>query len=442
MHTKTISVLSLNNFKYLPSYAGFLLKNHLREYAEQTLALCRELNLPLLKALEGMSNEEMVRLGVETSKEFLTYLAQNKAEEQIEASLIRWIKNQLPVIDQKDVGAEDITLLTYVRKKLFLYFMTGYAKDANEIVSLIQEIDLFLTRSETESTNTFIDLLRTRIKEQSYLNEKITNTSPGLIYLFNLAKSSFTFINEAAVDFFGLSQSEFEQLGGKAIKQLVHPDDLHKSVTLLNEIAQSKEDDTWAIEYRLKNYNGEYIWMNNTVSVFKRGDDNMPVEIIGNMINIQKEKETTEKLQEREKELQKSEELYKQAQMLSHIGHYSLDLNSKEIYLTDELKRICDLDLKKEVFQYSEMTAMRHPDDAAMVDKTMKRTFETYEPFDFDFRIITKKGKEKTVHAIGEIMFDGDGKPSKMVGTFQDVTERYEILQKLQLNGCLAGRIL
>ena len=432
MNIQTISALSLNNLKYLPSYAEYLLKNHLREYSEQLLSYSRELNLPLLKAVEGMADEQMVMLGIETSKEFLTCLSQNKAEEQIETSLIRWIKNQLPVIDQKDIGAEDITLFTYIRKKLFLYFITGYTKDVNQIVLLIQEIDLFLTKSETESANTFIDLLRNRVREQSYLNEKITNTSPGLIYLFNLARSSFTFVNEAAIEFFGLSQSEFEQLGGKAIKQLVHPDDLHKSVALLTEIVQSKEDDTWAIEYRLKNYDGEYIWMNNTVSVFKRDDNNTPLEIIGNMINIQKEKETTEQLKQREKDLQKSEELYKQAQMLSHIGHYSLDLNSNKIYLTDELKRICDVDMKKDIFHYNEMTSMRHPDDAAIVEKIMKRAFKTGEPFDFDFRIITKKGVEKTVHAIGEIMVDGDGKPSKMVGTFQDVTERYEILQKLQ----------
>ena len=190
MNIKTASTLSLTNLKYLPSYADYLLKNHLREYAEQMIHSSRKLNLPLLKSLEGMSTEQMIQLSMEGSKEFLTYLAQNKAEEQIEASLIRWIKNQLPVIDQKDVGAEDITLLTYIRKQSLLYFIRDYSKNINEILSLIQEIDLFLSRSETESTNTYIDLLRTRLKEQSYLNEKITNTSPGLIYLFNLFTNS------------------------------------------------------------------------------------------------------------------------------------------------------------------------------------------------------------------------------------------------------------
>jgi PAS domain S-box-containing protein len=432
VHIKTISTLSLRNLKHLPAFAAFILKNHLREYSEQFIHFSREVNLPLLKSFEGMNSEQMIMISMEVNKEFLTYMAQNKAEEQIEASLIRWIKNQLPVIDQKDVGAEDITLITFIRKKLFLYFITAYTKSANNIVSLVQEIDAYLTRSETESVNTYIDLLRSRIREQSYLNEKITNTSPGLIYLFNISTFTFTFINEAGIEFFGLSLPELKDIGNKALEYLIHPDDLPKTIAFLKEVSLSKEEDTWGFEFRLKNYKDEYLWMNNTISIFKRDAGNAPVEIIGNMINIQREKETTEKLKQREKDLEKSGELYKQAQLLSHIGHYSLDLNTKEIYLTDEFKRICDLDMERDVFLYSEMTTMRHPDDAEMVAATMKRTFETYEPFDFDFRLITKKGNQKTVHAIGEIMFDDEGKAIQLVGTFQDVTERYEILEQLK----------
>ncbi len=432
MHIKTVSTLSLSNLKHLPSYAAFLQQNHLREFAERMVHLTRELNLPLLKAFGGMSNEQLFMASLEASKELLTYLAQNKAEEQIESSLIRWVKNQLPVLHQKDVGAEDITLISFIRKHLLLFFVTGYTKDANDIVALTQEIDIFITRSETESINTYIDLLRNRVREQSYLNEKITNTSPGLIYLFNFSISGFVFINQAGIDFLGLTADEIKGLGNKALKELIHPDDFERTTNFLAEVSRSKDDDTWWIELRLKNYAGEYLWMNNTISIFKRDADGVPLEIIGNMINIQTEKETTEKLRQRENELEKSEELYKQAQLLSHIGHYSLDLKTKKIYLTEELKRICDLELDKEVFDYSEVTVLRHPDDAEMVAGIMKKAQELYEPFDFYFRLISKKGIQKTVHAIGEIMFDAAGKADKMVGTFQDVTERYEILEELQ----------
>jgi PAS domain S-box-containing protein len=432
VHTQTQPLLSVSNLKHLPSYAGYLLKNRLRSYVEFTLHLSQKLNLPLLKALGSMNDEQIVSLGMETSKEYLTYLAQNKAEEQIETSLIKWIKNQLPVIDQKDVGAEDITLLSYVRKQAFLHFITEYTNDIQEIVALIEEIDLFITRSETESTNTFIDLLRNRIREQSYLNEKITNTAPGIIYLFDLSSSSITFINKTAEEFFGITLRDFIRLGSKALETFIDPNDLERATNVLKEIANAREDDVWSIEYRLKNHEGEYVWVSNTMSIFKRNDEGMPAEMIGNIITIQKEKVITEQLKQREEELRQSEELYKQAQLLSHIGHYSLDLKTKEVFLTEELKRICDFDLNKDVFHYSEFISMRHPEDAERVDRTMKHTFTTYEPFDFDYRIVTPDGNKKTIHAIGEVMFDKEGNASKLVGTFQDVSERYEILEKLR----------
>jgi len=152
VHIKTQPALNLHNLKYLPSYAGYLLKNRLRQYSEHILQLSRQLNLPVLKALDGISDEQLMLLGIESSKVYLSYLAQNKAEEQIEASLIRWIKNQLPVIDKKDVGAEDITLMTYIRKNTFLYFISEYYTSTKEIVALVGEIDIFLTSSETEAT--------------------------------------------------------------------------------------------------------------------------------------------------------------------------------------------------------------------------------------------------------------------------------------------------
>ena len=77
MFIKTVSTLSLRNLKHLPSFAAYIIKNHLREYAERIIHVSRELNLPMLKALEALGNEQMLMISIETSKEFLNYLAQN-----------------------------------------------------------------------------------------------------------------------------------------------------------------------------------------------------------------------------------------------------------------------------------------------------------------------------------------------------------------------------
>ena len=57
-----------------------------------------------------MSNEELVDMGKRSAEEFLNYLAQNKASEQIDVSLKKWFENQLPKIDKNDML---ITQLNY-----------------------------------------------------------------------------------------------------------------------------------------------------------------------------------------------------------------------------------------------------------------------------------------------------------------------------------------
>lgn len=424
VHTQIGATLSLTNLQYLPVFAEYLL-GRLREYAEQQVLLSRKLELPLLKSLGDRTDEQLILLAVETSREFLTYLAKNKAEEQIEQSLIRWIKNQLPHIDQKDIIAEDITLMNYIRKQNFLYFINDYTKDPRQILALIQEIDMFLTRSETESANTYIDLLRNRIREQSYLNEKITNTSPGIIYLFNIETRSISFANQTAEEFFGLKNTEIIALGNTVLQHLIYTDDIEPTLNLLNEISGTKEAEDWTLEFRLRNKEGHYLWMRNYISVFKRNEKGFPLEIIGNILNIHVEKETAQQLKQ-------SEERYKQASRLSRIGHFTLNLITNGLYFTEELNRIYEFPPEMKHHKYEDIIRLRHPDDVRIVRENLKTAVDTRQPFDFYYRIITKEGNEKTLHTQGGLVFDKNGSPFELVGTVQDVTERQKLIQRLQ----------
>jgi PAS domain S-box-containing protein len=221
-------------------------------------------------------------------------------------------------------------------------------------------------------------------------------------------------------------------MGTEAHHSIVHPDDLPKTFDVFQEISQSRDKEIWSYEYRLKNEQGSYIWMCNTICIFKKDDAGFPIEIIGNVINIHSEKEVNEQLLKRKEELKISEELYKQAQALSHIGHFALHLKSNNLYLTEELKRIYDLDLSKDKFEYNDIIDLRHQEDAELVTEKIENTLKSYEPFDFEYRIITTKGVEKVVHAIGEIKFDEEGQADQLVGTIQDVSEQHKILEELQ----------
>jgi hypothetical protein len=172
VHTRNNSNLSISNLNHLPSYAAYLIKHKLNEYASYQLQLSRELKLPLLQALSHLTEAQISAIILQSANEYLSFLSENKAAEQINNSLSKWMNNQLPQIDQKDVSAEDITLVAYIRKKVFLHFINQYTSDQQVLVALIEEIDLFLLKGETEYANMYINLLRDRIQEQAYLSEK------------------------------------------------------------------------------------------------------------------------------------------------------------------------------------------------------------------------------------------------------------------------------
>ena len=64
--------------------------------------------------------------------------------------------------------------------------------------------------------------------------------------------------------------------------------------------------------------------------------------------------------------------------------------------------------------------------------KYMQWSAETLLPHDFFYRIILKDGRQKILHAKGEIKLDNNGVPVEMFGTLQDVTEQKEKEKELE----------
>ncbi len=62
----------------------------------------------------------------------------------------------------------------------------------------------------------------------------------------------------------------------------------------------------------------------------------------------------------------------------------------------------------------------------------MQLSAETLMPHDFYYRIILKDGRQKILHAKGEIKLDGNQKPVEMFGTLQDVTEQKKREKELE----------
>ena len=222
MPTSTDSLV----FRYLPAYAAFIRDNHLIPYISEQIRVSRETNIPILKFLEGISDEQLIAMGIENHKTFLTNAENNALRQHIEQSLKKWAADQLGIMKREEITAEDIMLAGYIRKKALQKFLPSYTTDVSEAVSIINEIDILTVEADMMATNVYIQLLKDRISEQAFFTEVLSNTTPGLNYIFDLKERAVKYANKNAAKFFGNTPEEMKEMGAAIITDKTFPDDV------------------------------------------------------------------------------------------------------------------------------------------------------------------------------------------------------------------------
>lgn len=112
----------------------------------------------------------------------------------------------------------------------------------------------------------------------------------------------------------------------------------------------------------------------------------------------------------------------------------------------DELRRIFGF---AEHFtpSYQNFLDTLHADDVYKVQKDIKKALNRNEIYDTEFKIIKPDGDIRNIHARGVAKVDNNGKPTNLIGTTQDITERKQLeeqlrqAQKTEALGVLAGGI-
>ncbi|MFP3853234.1 MAG: PAS domain S-box protein, partial [Anaerolineales bacterium] len=125
--------------------------------------------------------------------------------------------------------------------------------------------------------------------------------------------------------------------------------------------------------------------------------------------------------------LEESERQLEEAQRVAHIGSWEWDLENDELSWSKELKRIYGRDL--ESFQPTiEAYLDSIPDEERdRVAKTIDRSFETGEPLELEHRIVRPDGEIRTIYARGQVQIDAEGKPIRLHGIGQDITDRVHL---------------
>lgn len=111
-------------------------------------------------------------------------------------------------------------------------------------------------------------------------------------------------------------------------------------------------------------------------------------------------------------------------QRLGKIGHWQVDLNTKKLFWSDEVRKIHGLGPDDPLPSIENGINFYHPDDRVTVENAINTCIETGNPFQFTLRLIDTEGRTRMVEAAGTRITDGEGRPSRLIGIFRDVTEQ------------------
>jgi len=121
--------------------------------------------------------------------------------------------------------------------------------------------------------------------------------------------------------------------------------------------------------------------------------------------------------------LMKSRQSLAEAQRIARLGNWEWNIVANELRWSDEIYRIFGLDSEEFSVTYEFFLGIVHPDDRELVDRSVNEALHGRKPYLIDHRIVMSDSTIRIVHEAGEVFFDQYGKPVRMVGTIQDITE-------------------
>ncbi len=135
--------------------------------------------------------------------------------------------------------------------------------------------------------------------------------------------------------------------------------------------------------------------------------------------------------------LRQSEARLNLALSAAHAGTWDWDMTDDQATWSEESYLLFGLKPEDGRPSYKLWLSMVHPDDRAAVQGRVKTLINEYttqpmhETFDLEYRIVRSDGAVRWVNDRGQILYDRDNRPARMIGIVIDVTERKLVEERL-----------
>lgn len=234
---------------------------------------------------------------------------------------------------------------------------------------------------------------------------RLVDALPGLVWTA-LPDGRADFVNRRWLDYTGMVEAE--ALGG-GWYSAIHPDDL--PLVSQHWVRARETGCATEVEARLRRRDGQYRRFILSAAPVTDGSGR-----VTRWCGINTDIEDRARAEEAQALKQITE-----AQRLSQTGSFTADVWADRHYWSEELYRIFEIDPGTTI-SVNLVRDMIHTDDLPEFDSSFARAVAQRTPYDQVFRIATRSGRLKHLHAVAQFADQITGRPL-FIGAIRDVTE-------------------
>lgn len=303
----------------------------------------------------------------------------------------------------------------------------------------VQDEAVLMTRAADGSPRLFQGVMfditaRKEAEAQARESERryrdLTEQVPGIIYVAQIGPDAtgpvFTYVGPQIRDVLGAEaiawRTERDWL------ESIHPDDRERVATLATEPTVSGEP--WISEYRMMRTDGSAVWVRDRGRVLELDAAGHPRVFQGLIEDITDEKTAASDVSEAQDRYRM---LVEQIPAMVYIEEPSRRPGEAHLlYLSPQTESIVGYSPEELTADPSHFQRMLHPEDHERILAANARAELTGEPFDEEYRVITKDGRTIWLHSRAVLVTDDDGRPRYWHGVALDVTERRAAQESLR----------
>ncbi|MDP9296260.1 MAG: PAS domain-containing protein [Actinomycetota bacterium] len=197
---------------------------------------------------------------------------------------------------------------------------------------------------------------------------------------------------------------------------ILHPDDLER--VMAESDRTTEERLPYSQEYRMMARDGRIVWFHDEAVVI-RNERGEPQLWQGVMVDITRQKEAEERLRA-------TQGRYRA--LVEHIPAVtytqSLDASPEDFYISPQALALFGYDPEEWRWTEHFWQDHIHPDDRERVTTEDRRTKESGDRYEIEYRIIAKDGRAVWIHDEATLIADEQGAPRYWQGFMLDITER------------------